>query len=125
MNGNRIFLDTNAIVAILKGNTRLHSIIKDANWIGASVISQIEFLSFKDLSHEDRDLFIGFSERIDIIGLNKNDVDLINTIILLRDKYKIKLPDAIIAATSSLHGAILLTADKELLKIKQVKSSGF
>ncbi len=83
------------------------------------------FLSFKDLSGDDKDLFYDFSRRIDIIGINKTDEELISKIISLRNSYKIKLPDAIIAATSSLHGAVLLTADKELLKIKQVKSSGF
>jgi len=125
MNGNKIFLDTNAIVSVLKGNSLLHSKIKDADWVGASIISQIEFLSFKDLSGDDRDLFYNFSRRIDIIGINKTDEELISKIISLRNSYKIKLPDAVIAATSSLHGAVLLTADKELLKIKQVISSGF
>ena len=38
----------------------------------------------------------------------------------LRKKYCIKLPDAIIAATSIVYGIPLVTADKGFLKIKEL-----
>ncbi|MEK0183044.1 hypothetical protein [Microcoleus anatoxicus] len=41
MSGNRYVLDTNAIVALLQGNIQLVELLKDADWIGVSVISQI------------------------------------------------------------------------------------
>ncbi|WZI66593.1 MAG: hypothetical protein HEQ35_30920 [Gloeotrichia echinulata IR180] len=46
MSGNRYVLDTNAIVALLQGSAQLLQLLQDANWVGISVISQIEFLVF-------------------------------------------------------------------------------
>jgi tRNA(fMet)-specific endonuclease VapC len=60
MSGNRYLLDTNAIVALLKGNTQLIQLLQNANWIGISVISQIEFLAFSGLTQSDRQLFQQF-----------------------------------------------------------------
>jgi hypothetical protein len=57
MSGNRYVLDTNAIVALLQGNFQLIQLLQDADWIGVSVISKIEFLAFSGLSQEDRQLF--------------------------------------------------------------------
>jgi predicted nucleic acid-binding protein len=39
MSGNRYVLDTNAIVALLQGNFQLIELLKDADWLGISVIS--------------------------------------------------------------------------------------
>ncbi|WP_225226050.1 hypothetical protein [Komarekiella delphini-convector] len=49
MNGNRYVLDTNAIVSLLQGSSQLIQLLQDADWIGVSVISQIEFLAFSGL----------------------------------------------------------------------------
>lgn len=57
MNGNRYILDTNAIVALLKGNSDLISLTGTALWIGISIISSIEFLAFPDLSEDDKSLW--------------------------------------------------------------------
>jgi predicted nucleic acid-binding protein len=69
MNGNRYLLDTNAIVALLQGNSQLIQLLQDADWIGVSVISQIEFLAFSGLSEADRQLFQQFLQRVEIVGL--------------------------------------------------------
>ena len=42
----RYLLDTNAIVALLQGNLQLLQLLQNADWIGISIISQIEFLAF-------------------------------------------------------------------------------
>ncbi len=58
MNGNnRFLLDTNAIVVLLQGNAKLSQLLCTADWIGISVISQIEFLAFSGLTQDDCDLF--------------------------------------------------------------------
>jgi len=44
MRGERYLLDTNAIIALLQGNQQLIQLLQDAEWIGISIISQIEFL---------------------------------------------------------------------------------
>ncbi len=50
MNGNRYLLDTNAIVALLQGHRLLTTELQKSEWIGISVISQLEFLAFQSLS---------------------------------------------------------------------------
>ncbi|HEY9607824.1 hypothetical protein [Allocoleopsis sp.] len=53
MRGERYLLDTNAIIALLQGNQQLIELLQDAEWIGISIISQIEFLVFPGL-YEDK-----------------------------------------------------------------------
>jgi len=53
MNGNRYILDTNAVISLLKGNNFLLNIAENAEWVGISIISYIEFLAFPELSDED------------------------------------------------------------------------
>jgi hypothetical protein len=48
MNGNRYLPDTNAIIALLQGSDQLLERLQNAQWIGISVIAQIEFLVFPE-----------------------------------------------------------------------------
>ena len=57
MSGNRYLLDTNAIIALLQKDSNLVKLLQNANWVGVSVISQIEFLAFSGLSEADLQLF--------------------------------------------------------------------
>ncbi len=50
---------------------------------------------------------------------------LITDISQIRMAYKLKLPDAIIAATSIANNASLITADKGFDKVKQLTIVGF
>lgn len=117
MNGNRYLLDTNAIVALLQGNSQLIQLLQDTDWIGVSVISQIEFLAFSGLSEADRQLFQQFVQRVEIVGLVAGDVALIEKIIEIRSSYRLKLPDAVIAAMTLQNSASLVTADQEFAKV--------
>ncbi len=53
MNGemNRYLLDTNAVVALLQGHTGLAQHLADAEWVGISIITQLEFLAFRRSLH--------------------------------------------------------------------------
>ncbi len=118
MNGNnRYLLDTNAIVALLQGNTILSQLLRTADWIGISVISQIEFLAFSGLTRDDCDLFSQFLQRVSVIGLEADDEELIAKIIEVRQQYRLKLPDVVIAAMAIQNAAILVTADREFSKV--------
>lgn len=118
MSGNRYLLDTNAIVALLQGTPQLIQLLQNADWIGVSVISQIEFLAFSGLEQNDRQLFVQFLQRVEVIGLVANDIVLIEKIIEIRQQFRLKLPDAIIAAMAILNSASLVTADQEFAKVK-------
>ncbi|MEQ8959169.1 MAG: type II toxin-antitoxin system VapC family toxin [Coleofasciculus sp. C2-GNP5-27] len=121
MNGNRYLLDTNAIVALLQGNSQLIQLLQDADWIGVSVISQIEFLAFSGLSEADRQLFQQFLQRVEIVGLVAGNGALIEKIIEIRSSYRLKLPDAVIAAMAIQNSASLVTADREFAKVTMLR----
>ena len=112
MSGSRFLLDTNAIVSLLAGDTALAGHLNAAEWVGISVISQIEFLAFSGLSTDDQMLFTEFLQRVEVVGLPSDDTVLLDEIIRMRRQYGIKVPDAIIAAMAVTMSATLVTADK-------------
>ncbi|NJN10655.1 MAG: type II toxin-antitoxin system VapC family toxin [Richelia sp. RM1_1_1] len=117
MSGKRYLLDTNAVVALLKGSATLVTLLQNADWVGISIISQIEFLAFSGLSKDDRQLFEEFLKRVEVIDLLASNSLLIERIIQIRLQYRVKLPDAIIASTALQAGANLVTADREFTKV--------
>ncbi len=117
MSGERCLLDTNAIVALLQGDAQLVELLRQAEWIGISVISRIEFLAFSGLTDVDRQLFHQFLQRVEVLGLAADDTALIEKIITIRQQSRLKLPDAIIAAMALREGAGLVTADREFTKL--------
>ena len=41
---SRFLLDTNAVIALLRGNLQLNAVIANAEWVGISIITKLEFL---------------------------------------------------------------------------------
>jgi hypothetical protein len=116
MNG-KFLLDTNAIIALMSGNYNVLQLVNSANWIGISVISEIEFLSFSRISERDKNLFQKFKGRIEVINLQSSNQELITKICEIRLKYKLKLPDATIAASALLFDATMISNDKVFTEI--------
>ncbi len=81
----------------------------------ASVITRMELLSFSGLTQDDEITINRFLSDINIISLNEQ---VERTTIDIRKTEKLKLPDAIIAATSWLMGATLITLDRRLANTK-------
>ena len=117
MSGNRYLLDTNAIIALLQQDSKLIQLLQNAEWIGISVISQLEFLAFSGLSEADIQIFQQFLRRVEVIDLSSRNKPLVARIILIRQQYRLKLPDAIIVATAKENSAILITRDIQLNRI--------
>ncbi len=69
------------------------------------------------MSEADRQLFQQFLQRVKCAGLVANDSMLIEKIIQIRQQYRLKLPDAIIAAVAIQNSANLVTADSEFTKV--------
>lgn len=124
MNG-RFLLDTNAVVSLLSGNASLAQALDTAVWAGISGITELEFLSFSGLSPQDELLFQQFKNRVEIVDLHASSSQLFARIIAIRKLNKIKLPDAIIAASAIENGATLLTQDIGFSKIAQLTVQGF
>lgn len=120
MSGNRYLLDTNAISALLKGEAQLVQLLQGADWVGISIISQIEFSAFVGLSRSDRKLFQQFLQRVEVVGLMASDALLIQKIVEVRQQYRLKLPDAMIAAIAIQNVASLVTGDREFVKVKEL-----
>ncbi len=120
MSGNRYLLDTNAIIALLQKDPNLIRLLQSADWVGISVISQIEFLAFSGLSEADRQLFEQFLLRVEIIDLSSHNRILLKQIISIRQQYRLKLPDAIIAAMAVQNSAKLVTRDVQLNRVTEL-----
>ncbi|MEG4343945.1 type II toxin-antitoxin system VapC family toxin [Microcoleus sp. A003_D6] len=92
-------------------------LLKDADWLGVSVVSQIEFLVFPGLTQDDRQIFEQFLQRVEVLGLVAMDAVLIEKIIEIRQQHRLKLTDAVIAAMAIQNSASLVTADREFGKV--------
>lgn len=114
MNGERYFFDTNAIVALLKGNNEIVDLTKQADFIAISVISRLEFFAFASLKEVDKNLFERFVARVTVVDLAMHNPVLLDAISEIRIQSSLKLPDAIIAASAKSVNAILVTADVKL-----------
>ncbi|QOJ29976.1 MAG: type II toxin-antitoxin system VapC family toxin [Ignavibacteriales bacterium] len=112
MSGKRYLLDTNAIILLLRGSKELSKLLTSAEWVGISVVSKLEFLSFRDISQSDKNLFSNFLEKINVLGLHSHDQLLLDLIVRIRTEKSLKLPDAIIAATAINNQATLVSNDK-------------
>ncbi len=124
MNGSRFLLDTNALIA-LDSNAELRQNLKNATWIGTSIICIIEYLSFDKLSSEQKNSFLEVVKEIEIIDLKFSDIDLLNLITQIRTSTNLKLPDAIIVASAASNDAVILTRDKQLLNNPNFKSQDY
>ena len=85
----------------------------------------IEFLAFPNLSANDRGIFQRFADSIDVVGLDRAEGSLIDRVVSLRAQYRLRLPDAIIAATAVERAAILITEDRQLQKLPAVNFRNF
>ena len=124
MNG-KFLLDTNAVIALLNGHASLIALLQSATWVGITVITELEFLSFDGLSEQDKLLFEQFKSRIEVINLDTNDAPLIQEICQIRQTYHLKLPDAIIGAAAIQHQATLLSNDAIFARITTLSLQTF
>jgi tRNA(fMet)-specific endonuclease VapC len=116
----RYFLDTNAVIALLGGNAVIADILKDADWIGMSVITEIEFMAYERITPAEIETFQIFANRVMTADLASRNHNLIVECIRLRKETGLKLPDAVIAAQTIIYGAVLVTADRYFEKLTDV-----
>jgi tRNA(fMet)-specific endonuclease VapC len=119
--GISILLDTNSIVALLNENAKVIETIDTADDISISIINELEFKSFSNLSLHDIELFDAFVSGVNVLDLQASDIPLKNKTIEIRNAYRLRLPDAIIAATAIVNNAVLVTADKGFKKVEELQ----
>lgn len=108
MSGELVCVDTNIIVYTLAGRQDLSDKVRGKTVV-LSVVAEIEALSFPGLTDKDRQMITTYVQRCTVIGIGDR---VKHEAVRLRSVHKLKLPDAIIAATTLVLDATLLTADK-------------
>jgi hypothetical protein len=116
MNGIDYLADTNAILYILSGNECMKPFTNSR--LAVSAISFMELLSFPSISAQEEDTIRRLLKCCDILHIDEAIIELT---IQLRRAYRIKLPDAIIAATAVSCGFPLLTADTGFFRIENLQ----
>ncbi len=116
MNGNRYFVDTNILIYLLSGDNTLISILSQKQ-IYISFITEIELLSFADLTVKERNKIVAMLKNFIVMDLNES---IKETTIRYRKDFKLKIPDAIIAATANYLNLPLLTADHAFKSIPEL-----
>lgn len=107
--------DTNILIYVHEGNKIIEPFL-EYNF-GISFITEIELLGFQDITPD---------EEVKLTALIRDCFEfswtskLKETAIKLKRKYKLKLPDAIIASTAIINNLPLVSADKGLLKVEEL-----
>ncbi len=104
--------DTNAIIYLLKGETKTLPINENDN-ILISFITKIELLCHETSPDET----LKIKEILKLCDIIFIDDVLIDSTINIRKTKKFKLPDSVIVATALQNSAILITADNDIIKI--------
>jgi predicted nucleic acid-binding protein len=110
-----LLLDTNIVIYLHNGQIA-ESFYGENCCI--SVVTEIELLSFSGISQEEESLLSDFFREILILPL---DEEVKRKTIALKKKYKLKIPDAIICATAISNDATLLTNDRQLFNIAELR----
>ena len=124
MSGINYLLDTNFILGILKSSPAVLGEISERKILASecaySAITRMELLGFPGITSAEDGLIRQKLESFTPISLT---LPIEDVVIKLRQTRKIKLPDAIIAATAIFAGVELLTLDQHLLAVVQSVAS--
>lgn len=112
MNGNSALLDSNIIIYLSK-NELPFTIFDDFDRLLISVISYMEVLGFK-FSNNEEESFV--KELIYLFEVRFVDQNVAEKVIEIRKQNRIRLPDAIIAATADVDNLCLVTRNIEDFK---------
>jgi predicted nucleic acid-binding protein len=118
MSGDRIVVDTSLIINLFNGINEVQELIADRD-LFVSVISEIEVLSFPHLLPKDSELLRDFLSQCYIVDIEPAIKEIT---IAIRSKLKVKLPDAVIAATAIYYDLPLFTMDKGFKKIPDLQA---
>jgi predicted nucleic acid-binding protein len=115
MNGINFLADTNFIIHLNQGNPLIEPFL-DYNF-GVSFVSEIELLGAFSISKSKKNQLAEILKDCVILEM---DTQIKEACITLRQQYKIKIPDAIIASTAIIHKIPLITSDRDFEKIKEI-----
>ena len=115
MSGNSLLLDTNVILYFLSGDRTLIPILSEKN-LFVSFITQLELLSYKEITKTDIKNITKFLSECTIIDINTHIKD---SAVNIKRKYSLKLPDSIIIATGMYLKIPILSADTQFKIVEE------
>jgi predicted nucleic acid-binding protein len=116
MNGIDFIADTNFLIALHEGSPLTEPFLDQT--VAISIITEIELLGWPKITELEKRKLKALVSACEVIELRNEIKDLA---ILLRQKQIIKVPDAIIAATSIYLHLPLVTADRGFKNVKDVE----
>ena len=116
MNGNNIVVDTNVQIYLLEGKRNVEVYLKN-NFIFISVITEIELLGWFNISDIDKKIIYSLLKSVTIVDVSQQIKEIA---ISLKQQHKIKLPDAIIAATAINLGFPIISFDRGMKKMEDL-----
>ena len=96
MSGNKILLDTNAVLYVLNGDETLANFLFERE-LYLSIISEMELLGYKNITDKEKQTIEEFLKELIIINI---DEKIKLSTIEVKKTSGMKLPDSIIAATA-------------------------
>lgn len=109
----KYLLDTNAIIYALNDG----KVFPSAHY-AISIITEMELLSYPKLKENEKQNIQNLLNHFEIFNITK---EIKEQTINIRQKEGIKLPDSIICATAYVNNMILISNDKQLSKIANLK----
>jgi predicted nucleic acid-binding protein len=106
MNGKLV--DTNILIYLSKKQLAFHKVASTGDKLYISVITYMEVLGYQFPNNTEKKIVEELCRNLPVIELDK---EIVEKVIQIRQKNKIKLPDAIILATAIINNFELITAN--------------
>lgn len=98
MNGNdKVLFDSDVLVNYSKGFVSLDNYFERYNSVYISIITYMEIFGFNFINSKEEKLLKDIVEKMEIVNINGS---IVEKVIEIRKKVKIKIPDSIIFATA-------------------------
>ena len=117
MNGSNLVIDTNIALYLFNGDETIAELLNGRN-IYISFITELELLGFHGITNEQKAIAKEFIEACIVIDLNE---PIKRLTIDIRAEYNLKIPDAIIAASSLYLNLPFISADKVFEKVSALQ----
>jgi len=106
MNGTNFLIDTNIIIYLMQKKLKINDFAQKGSNLYISTVTYMEALGFPFQNREEETAITILCDTLDRIFLTE---DIEKQVINIRKRHKIKLPDAIIAATAITYNLTLVT----------------
>lgn len=118
MSGTKFLLDTNVVLYLLSGDETIAELV-NGKQLYISFISELELLGYSEITELEQDKIKEFIRECTVINITEKIKE--NTI-RIRQRFKVKLPDSIIAATSQYLNIPLITSDSDFKRIEKINT---